>query len=216
MRILTRYILKEVSAHTLLGLVIFTFVIYFPKLNRLLELVVRRGMSAPTLLLLFLLPVPEVLVITIPIAILLGTLVGLSRMAADGEVIAARAAGVNFGQFARPVILYAVLGCIIASAMSLVLAPAAAWRLIRMEDRIESTQLPYEIKPRVFIEQFPHLLLYLRDVTASGSRWKGVFIANTSHPDSPEVTLAQSGYLASDPAGNGYILHLERGTTQKF
>jgi LPS export ABC transporter permease LptF/LPS export ABC transporter permease LptG len=216
MRILTRYILKEVSSHTLLGLVIFTFVIYFPKLNRLLELVVRRGMSASDLIILLLLPIPEVLVITIPIAILLGTLVGLSRMGADGEVIAARAAGVTFGQFARPVMLYAVLGCLVASAMSMVLAPASAWKLMRMEDTLESTQLPYEIQPRVFIEQFPHLLLYLRDVRDSGLRWKGVFIADTTHPDSSEITLAQSGYLVSDRAGGGYILHLERGTTQTF
>jgi LPS export ABC transporter permease LptG/LPS export ABC transporter permease LptF len=216
MRILSRYTLKEISSHSLLGLLIFTFVIYFPSLNRLLELVVRRNMPSRSLLLLFLLPIPGVLVVTVPIAILLGVLIGLSRMAADGEVIAARAAGVNLGQFARPVMLYALLGWLVASAMSLVFAPASAWKLMTMENELKSTQLPYEIKPRVFIEQFPKLLLYLKDVTASGSRWRGVFIANTSQRGSPEVTLAQSGYLAADANGRGYTLHLEHGTTHKM
>jgi LPS export ABC transporter permease LptG/LPS export ABC transporter permease LptF len=216
MRILTRYILKEVFSHSLLGLLVFTFVIYFPSLNRLLELVVRRNMPPSSILLLFLLPLPSVLVMTIPIAILLGVLIGLSRMAADGEVIAAGAAGVNVGQFVRPVMLYAVLGCLVASAMSLTLAPASAWKLMTMENDLRSTQLPYEIKPRVFIEQFPKFLLYLRDVTASGARWKGVFVANTSQPDNPEVTLAQTGYIAPNADGAGYTLHLDRGATQKI
>jgi LPS export ABC transporter permease LptG/LPS export ABC transporter permease LptF len=165
---------------------------------------------------LFLLPIPGVLVITVPIATLLGVLIGLSRMAADGEVIAARAGGVNLGQFVRPAMLYGALGCTVAMAMSMVFAPAAAWKLMLMENKLESTQLPYEIKPRVFIENFPKLLLYLKDVTPSGSVWRGVFVANTSEPGNPEVTLAQTGYLATDHDGRGYTLHLERGTTQKM
>jgi LPS export ABC transporter permease LptG/LPS export ABC transporter permease LptF len=215
MRILSRYILKEVSSHSLLGLLVFTFLLYFPYLNRLLEIVVQRNMSPSSLVLLFLLPIPGVLVITIPIATLLGVLIGLSRMAADGEVIAARAGGVNVGQFVRPVMLYGALGCAVAMVMSMVFAPAAAWKLMSMENQLKATQLPYEIKPRVFIEQFPKILLYLKDMNPSASQWRGVFVANTSQPKSPEVTLAQTGYLATKPGGGGYTLHLEHGATQK-
>ncbi|HEX5483364.1 MAG TPA: LptF/LptG family permease, partial [Terriglobia bacterium] len=215
MKILTRYILKEISSHSLLGLLIFTFIIYFPNLNRLLEIVVRRNLPLSTTLQLFLMPIPAVLVLTIPIAILLGVLIGLSRMAADGEVIAARAAGVTLGQFARPVMIYALIGWAVASAMSLTLAPTAVWRLRKMETALKTAQIPYEFKPRVFIEQFPNLLIYLKDVTHSGARWKGVFIADTSQPDRPKVTLAESGYLVNDPESGGLTLHLENGTTHE-
>ncbi len=216
MKIFTRYILKEISSHSLLGLLIFTFVIYFPHLNRLLELVVRRNMPLSTVVLLFLLPVPSVLTLTLPIAILLGTLIGLSRMAADGEVIAARAAGAGLGRFARPVLLYALAGWMTASLMSLALAPAAGWKLQQMETQLRTSQLPYEIKPRVFIEQFPGLLIYLKDVADAGARWNGVFIADTSHPDRPKVTLAESGYLVGDPGGRSLTLHLGHGATHEI
>ncbi|MGH9377298.1 MAG: LptF/LptG family permease [Terriglobia bacterium] len=216
MKILTRYILKEVSSHSLLGLLIFTFVIYFPKLNRMLELVVRRDLSYSSILLLFLSPVPSVLVLTIPIAVLLGTMIGLSRMAADGEVIAARAAGVNLRQFAQPVMLYGLIGCAVAGCMSLVVAPASYWNLFQMENEIKSSQIPYEIKPRVFIEQFPGLLIYLKDVRREGLRWKGVFIADTTHPESPKVTLAETGYLVNDRSGRGLTLHLEQGSMHEI
>ena len=48
MRILTRYILKEVSSHALLGVMLFTFVIFMRDLGRLLELVVRNSAPLPS------------------------------------------------------------------------------------------------------------------------------------------------------------------------
>ena len=94
MRILTRYILKEVFSHSLLGLLVFTFVIFIRQLGNLLELVVRHNVPLHDMATLFLLPVPSILMMTIPLAVMVGTLIGLSRMAADGEVIAARASGI--------------------------------------------------------------------------------------------------------------------------
>src|SRR3989449_7884619 len=110
MRILSRYILKEVFSHSLLGLLIFTFVIFIRHTNQLLELVVRRSLPASTILTLFLLPVPGILVLTIPMSVLVGVLVGLSRMAADGEVIGARASGMGLSYCGRRAMLFAARG----------------------------------------------------------------------------------------------------------
>ena len=216
MRILTRYILKEVSSHSLLGLVVFTLVIFIRQIGHLLELVVRGSLPLRSIAELFLLPVPGILVLTIPMAALVGTLIGLSRMSADGEVIAARASGIGLGQFARPVMVIALLGWGIAMWMSLFLGPQSLRKLHRMEQAITSSEVPYEIQPRVFLEQFPNLLVYLQDVTGSRYRWRGVFIADTSQPGAPKVTVAESGLLVNDPASHRLTLHLERGTTHEL
>ena len=123
MRILTRYILKEISSHSLLGLVVFTFVIFIHYLGHLLELVVRHSLPLREMMTLFALPVPGILVLTVPMAVLVGTLIGLSRMAADGEVIAARASGIGLSQFVRPVLLFACAGWALTMWMSLFLSP---------------------------------------------------------------------------------------------
>src|SRR5439155_25606763 len=180
MRIPTRYILKEVASHSLIGLLVFTFVIYIRYLVHVLELVVRHDIRASALLTLFLLPIPGILVLTIPMAVIVGTLIGLGRMAADGEVIAARASGVGLGHFVRPVMIYALAGWTLTSWMSLFLAPQAARRLVRLEAELLTSQAPYEIRPRVFIEQFPNLLLYLADIRGARSEWHGVFIADNT------------------------------------
>ena len=216
MRILTRYIFKEMFAHCLLGLLVFTFVLYVRPLSHVLELVARRSLTPSQVAFLFLLPLPSILVMTIPMAILLGTLIGLSRMAGDSEVIAIRATGIGKGQFVRPVLLFALCGWALTSWMSLFLSPAAVRSLEGSEAALAATQASYEIQPRVFIEQFPHLLLYLKDVVSSSTRWQGVFIVDRSQKDEVKVTLAESGRLVTT-AGSGQVaLYLENGSTHEF
>jgi LPS export ABC transporter permease LptF/LPS export ABC transporter permease LptG len=214
MRILTRYILKEVLSHSFIGLLIFTFVIYIPQISRLLEVVARRNLPSLTILLLFLAPVPGILVLTIPMAVLVGVLLGLSRLAADGEVIAARAVGVGVRRFARPVMAYAAAGWLIATGMSLYLAPRSNLALSRKENEIRNSQAAYEISPRVFIEQFPNLIVYIQDITRD--QWRNVFVADRDVPGAPKVTLAESGTLVNDPQTGGLVLHLEKGATHEL
>jgi LPS export ABC transporter permease LptF/LPS export ABC transporter permease LptG len=216
MRILTRYILKEIFSHSLLGLLVFTFVIFVRHIGRLLEMVVRHSLAPQSILTLFLLPIPGILVLTIPMSVLVGILIGLSRMSADGEVIAVRASGIGLAQFVRPVMIFALCGWALASWMSLFLAPQSAQKLHRMEQEITTSEVPYEIQPRVFLEQFPNLLLYLQDVTGSRSRWRGVFIADTTQHDAPKVTLAESGMLVNDRNARRLTLHLDRGATHEI
>ncbi|HVB29524.1 MAG TPA: LPS export ABC transporter permease LptF [Terriglobia bacterium] len=216
MRILTRYILKEVFAHCLLGLLVFTFVLYVRPLSHILELVARRNLPASEILSLFLLPLPSILVITIPMAVLLGTLIGLSRMAADSETIAIRATGIGKEQFVRPILIFALCGWAVTSWMSLFLAPQALRNLGHSEASLAAAQANYEIQPRVFIEQFPHLLLYLKDVTGSGTRWRGVFIVDRSQRNEVKVTLAETGRLVNEDNSGRMMLHLEGGTTHEF
>src|SRR5215470_10878240 len=78
MRILDRYIVREVVRHAFLGLIIFTFVLFVPKLVRLMELFVRHSGSGSQILTLFVCIIPGILVFTIPMAVLIGVLLGLS------------------------------------------------------------------------------------------------------------------------------------------
>jgi LPS export ABC transporter permease LptF/LPS export ABC transporter permease LptG len=216
MRILNRYILKEIFSHSLLGLLVFSFAIFVPHIGHLLELAVRHSLPLGSILTLFVLPIPGILVLTIPMSVLVGTLIGLSRMSADGEVIAVRASGIGLGQFVRPVMVFALAGWGLALWMSLFLAPQTVRELHDMEQEITTSEIPYEIQPRVFLEQFPNLLLYLQDVSGYRSRWRGVFIADTTHRDAPKVTLAESGLLVNDSRLPRLTLHLDQGTTQEI
>jgi lipopolysaccharide export LptBFGC system permease protein LptF len=91
MRILTRYILREVTSHALLGGALFTFIIFTRDLGKILEFVVRDSASYADVARIIAYTIPPTLNVTIPMAVLVGILLGLSRLAADSEITAMRA-----------------------------------------------------------------------------------------------------------------------------
>ena len=212
MRILSRYILKEVLAHALLGLALFTFVLFARDVGRLLELLVRRSASFETVVWLFLLTLPPTLALTIPMAVLVGILIGLSRMASDSEVTAARAAGLSVASFVVPVAGFALVGTALSAFTSLYLAPRAVRELVRIQNSLAASQVPANIQPRVFEEGFPNLVLYVNDVRGDGNDWRGVFLADLASENGPKVTFAERGWVLPDADGNKLQLHLVNGS----
>src|SRR5215471_4248791 len=122
MRILTRYILGEVTSHALIGTGIFTFVIFTRELGQLLELVVRNSAPLPSAVALFLLIIPQALTITLPAGVLIGVLIGLSRLAADSEITAMKASGVGIWSFLRILSIFLAAAWALALVNSLYLA----------------------------------------------------------------------------------------------
>src|SRR5215467_1784062 len=213
MRILTRYILGEVTSHALIGTAIFTFIIYTKELGQILELVVRNSAPLPSAIELFILVIPEALTITLPAGVLIGILIGLSRLAADSEVTAMKASGIGVWHFLRVLSIFFVAAWILALGNSVYLAPRSQEALVRLQDQLKGSQVSFEIQPRVFYEGFPKLVLYVHDVkSAQGAAiWKGVFLADITDPAAPKITLAEKGILVSE-GRNTLHLHLINGS----
>ena len=217
MRILTRYVLKEVISHAFLGLVLFTFIIFMRDLGRLLELIVRNSAPLPSVAEIFFLTLPTTFTVTLPMGVLVGILIGLSRLAADSEVTAMRASGFGVGLFVRAVSLFAIGVWGLAMLNSIYIAPKSAAALAGLQDRLKSSQASFEIQPRVFYEEFKNTVLYVQDAIPEGNRslWRGVFLADTTDPALPKITVADRGVLLSDSPDN-LRFHLEDGSQQQL
>ena len=213
MRILQRQILKEVASHGLLGLFFFTFVLFLRDTSRLLELLLRDTGVWNSVGHLVLLAFPALLTFTIPMSVVVGILIGLSRMASDGEVTAMRASGMGSRTFFLPLSVFIGLGCALTLYLSLVLAPAAGRERVEIERQIGLRQISGEIQPRVFEERFPDWVVYVQDIRSGPHPvWRGIFLADLSNPAGPKVTLAREGIFLSDPDQNQIQLHLVQGS----
>src|ERR1700691_3577062 len=173
MRILTRYILREVSSHAVIGAAIFTFVLFTRDLGRILELVARASAPLPSVSESFFYTVPLALTYTIPMAVLVGMLIGLSRLAADSEITAMRASGLGVWTFLRVISIFVVVAWVLALGNSVYLAPRSLAALGQLEDSLKSSHASFEVQPRVFYEGFPKIILYVQDVKAlaGGALW---------------------------------------------
>jgi LPS export ABC transporter permease LptG/LPS export ABC transporter permease LptF len=199
-RILTRYILGEILSHTLIGCVIFTFILFMRDLPHILEMVVRNSSTWANVAEIFLFTVPNTFKVTIPMAVLVGILLGLSRLAADSEIIAMRASGLGIGYFVRVGSIVAIGGTILGLVNSLYVAPRANQAILAMQQALETSQASYEIQPRVFYEDFRNRVLYVQDVRggAGASNWREVFMADVADPANPLITTAASATVVTD------------------
>jgi len=202
MRILTRYILREVTGYALLGGVLFTFILFMRYLLPLMELFVRGVASPADIFRLILLLLPNFLTLTIPMSVLIGILLGLSRLAADSEITAMRAGGIGILSFVRIVGIFAVLCWLAGLANSLFVAPRAARAVLDYEEHAKTGQATIEVQPRVFYEDFKNYVLYAQDVFpgANGTAiWKNVFLADLTTPASPHIITANEATVLSGP-----------------
>jgi LPS export ABC transporter permease LptG/LPS export ABC transporter permease LptF len=204
MRIITRYILREVTSHALLGGALFTFVLFMRDLGKILELVVRDSASLTDVAKIFLFTLPNALVLTIPMAVLVGILLGLSRLASDSEITAMRAAGMGALDFVRIVSIVSAAALGLGLLNSLYLAPYSAASLLSLENSLKSSQASFEVQPRVFYEDFKNYVLYIQDVrpAAGAALWHHVFLADLTQPGNPNITTADEAVVVngSQPA----------------
>jgi len=216
MRILTRYILREVTAHALIGAAIFTFVLFTRDLGRILELAVRASAPLPSVAEIFFFTVPLALTYTLPMSVLVGILIGLSRLAADSEITAMRASGMGVWSFLRVLSIFVLAAWLLALGNGVYIAPRSQAALGHLEDRLKGSQVSFEVQPRVFYEGFPKIVLYVQDVqSAQGAAlWKGVFMADLSDAANPKITLAKEGIVVSEGPDRLH-LHLIDGSAHE-
>lgn len=212
MRILTRYILGEIFSHALIGCALFTFILFMRELPHILEMVVRNSSTLAIVSEVFLFMLPNIFVLTIPMGVLVGVLLGLSRMAADSEIVAMRASGLGIGYFVRVASIVAVGGTLLGLFNSLYVAPRANQAILSL-DRILATEASYLIQPRVFDEDFKNTVLYVQNVISGpgAANWRQVFMADVTDPSTPKITTAASATVISDSTTE-LLMRLRNGT----
>src|SRR5581483_11046014 len=146
MGLLSRAIFREVANNALLGTVLFTFVLFLQRIGRLFEILVRSSAPPKTVAHLFGLAIPFTLTFTVPLGVLVGVLIALSRMSGDGEITAMRAAGVPSRKVIAPVLTFAMFATALTAAATLWLTPYSTWRTYQILTQLVAAALTAEVQ----------------------------------------------------------------------
>jgi LPS export ABC transporter permease LptG/LPS export ABC transporter permease LptF len=211
-----RYVFREVFTPTLLGLAIYTFVLLMNAIFSVAELAIRKNLPVTSVFKLLALSLPQFLALTIPMSVLLGTLIGVGRLSADSEVIALRACGVSYRRILMPVLALGALGWLACCCMVIWIEPQSNFIRHRLATRLMlRSDLRKELKPRVFFEELPGLLLYSDKVYQGGSSLEYVLLYQTDPQGRDLITSARRGHLDYDPSTGNLRLLMEAGLTHR-
>src|SRR5438094_10656397 len=124
-RLIERYVLRTIFPYGLAALALLTAILFVQQTGRYFETVFHGVMPAEFVYGLALALLPTVLIFTIPMAVLCGTIIGLGRMSSDSELIAMRAAGISTWRTLWPALAIGMLATLASGYLNLVEAPRA-------------------------------------------------------------------------------------------
>jgi len=212
MKIIDRYVIRQLLPPFLLGLLVFTFVLIIPQIKLHAESFIAKGVSPMVVLHAILLLVPQALALTIPMSFLLGLLIAFSRLSVDREFVAMQACGMSLARLLRPVGLISLLSAGATFYIWAVVVPDSNQRFREIAFNVVAQRAEYKVRSRVFFDDFPNLMLYVRDVPAAGGGWNSVFISDTRNSTAPAIYLARHGRVAINQERRAIELVLEAGS----
>ena len=198
--------LKTIFPYGLAALVLLTAILFVQQTGRYFETVFHGVMPAEYVYGLALALLPTVLIFTIPMAVLCGTIIGLGRMSSDSELIAMRAAGISTWRTLWPALLVGLIATGAAAYLNLVEAPRSQQQLRTVALRSALYKLDSPVEPRTFTNDFPGYVIYVRDGDKAHGQWGRVFIQTQEQDHSTDLITARAGRIDSSSEKSELVL----------
>ena len=213
MSLLRRYLAKEILVPFAAGVLFLTQILLATQLLAQAQILFGSGVSILDIGAVIADLLPHLLGYVLPIAFLLGAVLGVGRLAEDREVVALGAAGLS-PAYLVPVPL--ALGVAVAAVgvwLGLWVAPAGLDAARVRLTGIVKRNVTNDVRPGTFYDQIPGYTLYAERV--NGGRWENVLISDRSDPSAPVLALARRGRLEPVGAGQEMRLVLDAGEVHR-
>jgi lipopolysaccharide export system permease protein len=208
MNSIQRHILSELFITALVALVAVNFVLMTEKVFRMTIMLVYVGADMADILRLIVYLQPQIMIITVPMALMVSILVTYGRMNAESEVVVLRTSGMSFGALAAPAFVLGALCFGIGLVNSFALSPWGVREMSQRVTEILSSRAEYAIEPGVFSTTFKDMVLYVEGRSEGSGTFRGLFIHDGRDPARPLVLYAEEARtLGSDGASIGFELY---------
>ena len=212
MRILDRYIWKELVTPFGLGLFVFTFLLLIDRIFDLTDLIINKGVPVHLVLMMLVYISPAILVLTIPIGFLLAILIAFGRLSADMEVVALKACGVSPLRLLWPVVAFGVGVTALTAYLMIDAVPKSNYAFKSLVFEIVRTQATVGIKERVFNDTFGSFVIYVDEIAPDQVALRNVFVSDERKPEEQRFITAHEGRLLSDDVNRRVTLRLIDGS----
>jgi lipopolysaccharide export system permease protein len=208
MKIVDRYISRQLIVNLLFAIVVLSFVLVIGNIFRkLLPLLVNHDLPVEYLVGFVAYVLPFSLIFTIPWGLLTSVLLVFGRLSADNELTALRSNGVSIGRICIPLVVIALL-CTAASVwLNVQVAPAAQEEMRSTVFNLATRNPMALFGSDQVIDQFPGRKIYVGK--KEGNKLENILVFETNDEAMPmKVTHARVGMLETDLPNRRILMHL--------
>ena len=158
---------------------------------------------------------PAFLALTIPMGVLLASVITFNQFSANNEWVAMKTCNWSFLELMKPVAYFAILTYILANSVMFWALPWGnnSYKVLIYD--IIKNRANIDIKPNIFNRDFKNLILLVKDRDQNSSL-KSVFIAKNNGIDPPQIITSEEGIISSDPEILKIQLKLRKGTIHEL
>lgn len=212
-RLLTFYIVKEILPICLLTFAILTVLVFGQQLSRNNEVFFSPLINWGILFQVLASLLPPIFTFTLPVAIVLGEILALSRLATDHEWVALEAGGLSKLTRFGPFLSIGAFGFALVLLLNWNIAPQSLTKLKEARNLLLIANAESLIRPESFVKELPEMLLRVNAIDRVTKKWEGVLLLRKDEASSKfSLLAARSGKLAPlDDQLNAFEIKLSDG-----
>jgi lipopolysaccharide export system permease protein len=217
LRLLSRYLLRQLAAPFFFGLTALTSLMLLSQIAKKFGSLVGKGLPWTVITEVFALSIPFIVAMTLPMAVLIAVLYAFSHLAADNEITAMRASGISVYQVLGPVLAWGVFMAAFNFTFVDQVLPRSNARLRSLLIDIGRKKPTFELREQV-INEVPPSSYYLRAnrIDANTGRLREVTIYDVGNDASRRVIYADSGLMAYAEGQTDLSLRLYDGSIHQY
>lgn len=213
--LISKYLIQAILPYFIFSWLLLSVILFVQQAGRYSDIFFSISIPGSLVWQLTLALVPNVIAFTCPMAVLVGVVIGLSRMQGDSEIIAIRSTGVGNFHIAVPVIFLGVVLSAFTFLINLYGVPIAAQIVRRVALQTALYKLESPIEPGVFNTEVNGFTIYVKDGDFENGTWKNIFIYNEDK-DTKQTRLITSKSGRIDTRDDYSELVLENALINTF
>jgi lipopolysaccharide export system permease protein len=152
MKILTKYMLRSLVPNYFVGLSFFTIMLLVNEVFRMVKLLVERSTSPSSVAQLFVFTIPYTLALTIPMAVIMASILTFGRMSTENEIVALRGSGISLMRIMWPNFFFGLALLFLAVLFYDTVLPWGNQRYVAMRRIVFMGDPMADFEPRQLIE----------------------------------------------------------------
>lgn len=212
MKVLHRYIITEFIPPTFLALFVFTFILIMQRIFDSINLLISKGVSLLSVLQLLGYTLPSLLVYSIPMAILAGTLICFGRLSSDNEITAIQSSGVSLYSVFFPIIIISLIMSILLVSFNENIVPRSYNQFRKLYYQIIHENPVLKLEERTFLD-IRNYRLYVEKIKQKKGKLSGIIMYEMEKGGFPTLITAQTGNMISNE--HQVVFQLFDGTIQQ-
>ena len=214
-RLLYTYLVNQILAPFYASLIILSSILFLGKLIPILDIILDYNIALNDFIRLYAYFTPQLLLFALPMASMMGVILGTTHINNENELMVLRASGISLYKMLPPVIVVALSTALLTGFFSINLIPAGNRAKVELAFQLATEKIERAMHEKRFSESLGDIILYADRIDPKNQKWEGVYISDMRDHEHPVTIISETGIISSNMATGIVSIALNNGTMHR-